>query len=105
MIAKETIYTGSHFSAIAAKLLTNLLWFINAAAIGEALVIGTKSGIDLPTLQKVVINSCGNSWVAKHDIPSIYNGDYDPSLTIKLCCKDLRLINELATNLNVPIEI
>lgn len=105
VIAKETIYTGSHFSAVAAKLLTNLLWFINAVAIGEALVIGAKSGIDLPTLQKVIINSCGNSWVAEHDIPSIYNGSYDPSFTIKLCCKDLRLINELATALNVPIEL
>ncbi|NJO15525.1 MAG: NAD(P)-dependent oxidoreductase [Thioploca sp.] len=105
VIAKEIIYTGSHFSAIAAKLLTNLLWFINAVAIGEALVIGAKSGIDLPTLQKVIINSCGNSWVAEHDIPSIYNGDYDPSFTIQLCCKDLRLISELAANLNVPIEM
>jgi 3-hydroxyisobutyrate dehydrogenase-like beta-hydroxyacid dehydrogenase len=105
VIAKETIYTGSHFSAISAKLLTNLLWFINAVSIGEALVIGAKSGIDLPTLQKVIANSCGNSWVAEHDIPSIYNGNYDPSFTTKLCCKDLRLINELATSLNVPIEM
>nr|VFK02984.1 MAG: 3-hydroxyisobutyrate dehydrogenase [Candidatus Kentron sp. H]VFK03299.1 MAG: 3-hydroxyisobutyrate dehydrogenase [Candidatus Kentron sp. H]VFK05937.1 MAG: 3-hydroxyisobutyrate dehydrogenase [Candidatus Kentron sp. H] len=105
IIAKEIIYTGSHLSAISAKLLTNLLWFINAASIGEALVIGAKSDIDLPTLQKVIINSCGNSWVAEHDIPSIYNGDYDKSFTTKLCCKDLRLINELAASINIPIEI
>jgi 3-hydroxyisobutyrate dehydrogenase-like beta-hydroxyacid dehydrogenase len=104
-IAKEVIYTGSHFSAIAAKLLTNLLWFIHAAAIGEALILGAKSGIDLPTLEKVILNSCGNSWVASHDIPSIYDGSYDPSFSIRLCCKDLRLINELAAQLNVPIEM
>ena len=104
-IAKEIIYTGDHFSAIAAKLLTNLLWFINAAAIGEALILGAKSGIDLPTLQRVILNSSGNSWVASHDIPSIYNGSYDPSFTTKLCCKDLRLIYELATQLNIPLEI
>jgi 3-hydroxyisobutyrate dehydrogenase len=104
-IAKTTICTGNHFSAIAAKLLTNLLWFVNAAAIGEALILGVKSGIDLPTLQHVILNSCGNSWVASHDIPSIYNGNYDPSFTTKLCCKDLRLIYELATKLNVPLEI
>lgn len=105
IIAKEIIYTGDHFSAIAAKLLTNLLWFINAAAIGEALILGAKSGIDLLTLQRVILNSCGNSWVASHDIPSIYNGSYDPSFTTELCCKDLRLIYELATKLNMPLEI
>ena len=96
---------ASRFSAVAAKLLINLLWFINAASIGEALAIGVKSGIDLPTLRKVIINSCGNSWVAEHDISSIYNGHYDPSFTMKLCCKDLGLIQELSEGLNVPIEM
>jgi 3-hydroxyisobutyrate dehydrogenase len=99
------IHTGDHLSAIAAKLLTNLLWYINAAAIGEALVIGAKSGIDLATLQQVVLNSCGTSWVAEHDIPSIYDGSFDTTFTTRLCCKDLRLISELATQLNVPIEL
>jgi 3-hydroxyisobutyrate dehydrogenase len=63
---------------MSAKLLTNLLWYINAAAIGEALVIGAKSGIELPVLRQVILNSCGTSWVADHDIPSIYDGTFDP---------------------------
>ena len=104
-ISNKVIYTGDHISAISAKLLTNLLWFINAASIAEALILGAKSGINLATLQEVIINSSGNSWVAEHDIPSIYNGSYDHSFTTKQCCKDLRLIYELATHLNVPIEI
>jgi 3-hydroxyisobutyrate dehydrogenase-like beta-hydroxyacid dehydrogenase len=99
------IHTGDHVSAMSAKLLTNLLWYINAVAIGEALVIGAKSGIDLPTLQRVVLNSCGTSWVAEHDIPSIYDGTFDATFTTRLCCKDLRLISELATQLNVPVEL
>ncbi len=104
-IGSVIIYTGDHASAMAAKLLTNLLWYINAAAIGEALVLGAKSGIDLPVLQQVILNSCGTSWVADHDIPSIYDGSFDTTFTTKLCCKDLRLISELATKLNVPVEL
>ena len=104
-IASVVIHTGDHASAMAAKLLTNLLWYINAAAIGEALVLGAKSGIDLPVLQQVILNSCGTSWVADHDIPSIYDGTFDPTFTTKLCTKDLRLISELATKLNVPVEL
>jgi 3-hydroxyisobutyrate dehydrogenase len=104
-IGDVIIHTGDHFSAMSAKLLTNLLWYINAVAIGEALVIGAKSGIELPVLQQVVLNSCGTSWVADHDIPSIYAGTFDTTFTTKLCCKDLRLISELATGLNVPLEL
>jgi 3-hydroxyisobutyrate dehydrogenase len=104
-ISTVTIHTGDHFSAISAKLLTNLLWYINAAAIGEALVLGARSGIALPVLHQVVLNSCGTSWVADHDIPSIYDGSFDPTFTTRLCTKDLRLISELATRLNVPVEL
>ena len=104
-IGSVIIHTGDHASAMAAKLLTNLLWYINAAAIGEALILGAKSGIDLPVLQQVILNSCGTSWVADHDIPSIYDGTFDATFTTKLCTKDLRLISELATTLNVPIEL
>jgi 3-hydroxyisobutyrate dehydrogenase len=104
-IGNVIIYTGSQFTAVSAKLLTNLLWYINAVAIGEAMVLGAKSGIELRTLQKVILNSCGTSWVADHDIPSIFNGTFDETFTTKLCVKDLRLIYELATKLNVPIEL
>ena len=104
-IGTTIIHTGDHVSAMSAKLLTNLLWYINAVAIGEALVLGAKSGIELDVLQQVVLNSCGTSWVAEHDIPSIYDGSFDPSFTTRLCTKDLRLISELATTLNVPIEL
>ena len=104
-IATTVIHTGDQFSAMAAKLLTNLLWYINAAAIGEALVLGAKAGIELPVLQQVVLNSCGTSWVAEHDIPAIFDGSFDPTFSTRLCCKDLRLISELATGLNVPIEL
>jgi len=104
-IASTIIHTGEHTSAMAAKLLTNMLWFINAVAIGEALVLGAKSGIELSVLRQVILHSCGTSWVAEHDIPSVYDGSFDPSFTTRLCTKDLRLISELARQLNVPIEL
>jgi 3-hydroxyisobutyrate dehydrogenase/2-hydroxy-3-oxopropionate reductase len=104
-IASTVIHTGDQLTAVSAKLLTNLLWYINAAAIGEALVLGVKAGIGLTTLQQVVLNSCGTSWVAEHDIHSIYDGSFDPSFTTRLCVKDLRLIAELADRFGVPIEV
>jgi 3-hydroxyisobutyrate dehydrogenase-like beta-hydroxyacid dehydrogenase len=101
-IATQVIHTGDHASAIAAKLLTNYLWFINAVAIGEAMILGAAGGIDPLTLQQVILHSCGTSWVASHDMGSILAGTYDPTFTLALCQKDLRLIAEISAHLGVP---
>ena len=74
------------------KLVTNQIWFINAAAIGEALVLGKKAGVELPVLWEAMKNSVADSFVTRHDVPSIFAGHYDPSFTLDLCCKDLALI-------------
>jgi 3-hydroxyisobutyrate dehydrogenase-like beta-hydroxyacid dehydrogenase len=78
------------------KLVMNQIWFINAAAIGEALVLGKKAGVELPVLWDAMKNSVADSFVVRHDVPSILAGDYDPSFTLDLCCKDLGLIGSLS---------
>ena len=49
------------------------------------------------TVWEAIKGSAGNSWVAEHDVPSVFRGDYDPSFSLELCCKDLRLIHEVAS--------
>jgi 3-hydroxyisobutyrate dehydrogenase-like beta-hydroxyacid dehydrogenase len=85
-----------HGNGATIKLLTNLLWFVSAAAIGEGLMMGAKAGIPLDTVWEAIKSSAGNSWVAQHDVPSIFAGHYDPSFSLALCCKDLGLINQVA---------
>jgi len=104
-MGEKVFHAGPLGAGLAAKLLTNLLWFINAVAIGEGLMLGAKAGIELTTLWEIIKASAGNSWVAEHDVPSIFRGDYDPSFTLYLCCKDLRLITEMGRNLGVPLEL
>ena len=51
------------------KLITNQMWFINAAAIGEALALGKKAGVELPVVWEALKNSVGDSFVTRHDVP------------------------------------
>lgn len=87
------------------KLITNQVWFINAAAIGESLVLGKKAGVDLLVLWDALKNSVGDTFVVRHDVPSIFDGHYDPSFTLDLCCKDLRLIKELGEQTQTPMDL
>lgn len=77
------------------KLVTNQLWFIASAAIGEGFATGMANGVDLGTLWYAIKESVGDSFVARHDAPSIFAGHYDPSFSLDLCLKDLGLIQEL----------
>jgi 3-hydroxyisobutyrate dehydrogenase-like beta-hydroxyacid dehydrogenase len=80
------------------KLVTNQLWFVAAAAIGEGFALGMANGVELPVLYRAICDSVGDSFVARHDAPSIFAGHYDPSFTLDLCLKDLGLIEELQQN-------
>jgi 3-hydroxyisobutyrate dehydrogenase-like beta-hydroxyacid dehydrogenase len=96
VLGEKIFYVGKPGNGATIKLLTNLLWFTHAAVIGEALMLGAKADIPLETVAEAIQSSAGNSWVAQHDIPSIFAGHYDPSFSLALCCKDLDLVNQIA---------
>lgn len=104
-ISAKSIYSGPLGTGNVVKLVTNQLWFIHAAAIGEGLMLGKKAGVDLITLWEAIRSSVGTSFVAEHDIPSIFAGHYDPSFTLDLCVKDLGLIMDLGQAVGAPIPL
>ena len=87
------------------KLVTNYLWFAHAAVIGEGLLLGKQAGVSLDVLWHAIKHSVGDSFVARHDAPSIFAGHYDPSFTLALCLKDLRLCNDLARRGGIPTPV
>ena len=96
VVGEKIFHVGQPGNGATVKLLTNLLWFVSAATIGEALMLGGKAGVPLETVWEAIKSSAGNSWVAEHDVPSIFAGHYDPSFSLALCVKDLTLINDIA---------
>ena len=63
------------------------------------------NGVDLGSLWYAIKESVGDSFVARHDAPSIFAGHYDPSFSLDLCVKDLGLITELSAQVatNLPL--
>src|SRR2546427_402113 len=55
----RVLYMGPSGAGSVTKLITNQLWFIHAAAIGEALVLGKASGVDLKLLWEGMKGSAG----------------------------------------------
>jgi len=100
-----TIRCGPLGTGNVVKLVTNQLWFIHAAALGEGFAVGMANGVSLDTLWHAIKESVADSFVARHDAPSIFAGHYDTSFTLALCAKDLRLTNELAQNVGTDLPM
>lgn len=85
-------YMGPKGAGAVTKLASNQLWAIHATAMGEALTMGVKSGVELKRLWPALSLGASDSWCLHHDAPSVFAGHYDPSFTLDLCLKDLGLI-------------
>lgn len=101
----EVIHCGPLGSGNVVKLVTNQLWFIAAAAIGEGFATGIANGVELGVLWNAIKNSVGDSFVVRHDAPSIFAGHYDPSFSLDLCLKDLGLIGELGQQVQAELPM
>lgn len=86
---------GGYGNGYVAKLVNNQLWKIHATAIGEAMVLAKKAGLEPDLWWEVMKGGAADSFVLQHDVPSIFAGHYDPSFRLELALKDLDLIQDL----------
>lgn len=96
---------GGYGNGYVAKLVNNQLWFIHAAAIGEAMVAAKVAGLDPDVWWAAMKGGAAESFVMDHDVPSILAGHYDPSFRLALCLKDLHLIDELLQEVGTRDEL
>jgi len=98
-------HVGDHGAGYTTKLLVNLLWFGEAVAVGEALLLARRAGIDLDVLQSALGRSAAASDFVRRDLSALLGGDYLESFGIDRCCEELAAVVALADELAVPFEL
>jgi 3-hydroxyisobutyrate dehydrogenase len=99
-------HLGSHGAGYTVKLLLNLLWFIEAVAVGEVLSVGVRAGVALEQLHGALVGSPANSVFLERDVRMVLDdGDYDDAFPMRLVTKDLGLAVDLAREAGVPAEL
>jgi 3-hydroxyisobutyrate dehydrogenase len=99
------LHVGGNGAGYTVKLLVNLLWFGQAVATAEALLIGGRAGIDLDVLRHALGASAASSAFIDHDLDALLDGDYLTSFGLDRCCEELSAVIELARELGVPCEL
>lgn len=100
--SKKVFYLGSQGNAVKMKLVSNMLLAVNMAAVGEALLLSEKSGVDKETALEILENSGGESRVLKMKKDTIVSETFEPVFTLKDMVKDLNYASELTTSLSSP---
>jgi len=97
---------GGNGTGYTVKLLLNLLWFIESAAVGEVLSVGVRAGVSLDRLHEALVGSPANSVFLERDVRMVLDdGDYDEAFPMRLVTKDLGLAVDLARDVGVPVEL
>ena len=104
-IGHQILHCGEIGKASTLKVVTNYLASINLLALGEALMVCKKYGIDLKTAFEGIKISSGNSFVHETESQVILNGSYDVGFTMDLVCKDVGLFDKLTKKYQIPAEL
>jgi 3-hydroxyisobutyrate dehydrogenase len=101
----RVILLGGIEQAAVTKVVTNMLAFIHLIAVGEALMLCAKGGVDLRAAYEAIAASSGNSFVHETEGQVILNGSYDIGFTMDLACKDAGFALEFGRRFGVPLRL
>lgn len=103
-VASEIIHCGPLGMGQAAKLINNMLSMVNVAMAAEALVLGTKAGLNPKVLYDVVNAGNGASVAWRDRTPQMWQREFEPELPVyaDVAFKDLSLAIETAQEVGAP---
>jgi 3-hydroxyisobutyrate dehydrogenase len=105
VMGRRILHTGPIGSASVLKVVTNYLASVHLVALGEAMMVAKRTGINLATTFEAIRISSGNSFVNETESQVILNGSYNINFTMDLVVKDMSLFEGLAVRSEVPLEL
>ena len=85
------------------KLANQIIVAVNLTALGEALTLAKKAGLDRALTLKALSGGLAGSKCLEQKTPNYLSGAYNPGFKVDLHFKDLGLIMESARALGVPL--
>lgn len=96
-------HVGAPGAGQAVKLCNQLICGINLQGVCEAIALARASGVDLDQMRSVLMGGSAASWMLDKLGPAMIAGDASAGFRIDLMLKDLRLVQEQAQALSVPL--
>ena len=105
MMGSNILFMGGPGCGQLAKLINQLLFDINAAALAEILPMAVKLGLDPEKVGAIVNSGAGRSYASEFFIPRVLKGIFSQGYFMENAYKDLVSAAELSANNGIPLPV
>ncbi|RYE11134.1 MAG: NAD(P)-dependent oxidoreductase [Hyphomicrobiales bacterium] len=105
LIASTVLHMGPVGNGQLTKLVNQLLFDINAAALAEILPMAAKLGLDPAKVGAVVNSGTGRSYASECFVPGILKGQFNAGYPMAAAYKDLVAAAEIAAHARIPLPV
>ncbi len=102
-LGKNVVHAGALGAGGFTKLCNQIVVALNIAAVGEALTLGVKAGLDPQVIFEAIRGGLAGSTVMEAKVPMIIARNFKPGFKIKLHHKDLNNALSTAKDLGVSL--
>ena len=103
--ARITVMGDDIGAGYTTKLLANTLWFGQAIAVAEALLVGQAQGLELGALRDALDGSAAGSVFISEHLPALFDGDYLATFGIDRVVEELEAVRDLAAAAATPASL
>ncbi len=104
-MAGSVVLVGEIGAGNITKLCNQIIVAINISAVGEALILARKAGVDPELVYKAIRGGLAGSTVLDAKAPLILDRKFDPGFRIKLHMKDLKNVLDTSHSLGIPLPL
>ena len=104
-IGNLVLYVGRTGSGQLVKLVNQLLFNINVAAVAEILPMAAKLGLDPEKVVQVATSGTGRSFAVEFFAPRILEGKFQEGYALKNAYKDMVSAAEICAHYRIPLPL
>lgn len=104
-MASQIVHMGDVGSGQLSKLINQLLFDINCAALAEIMPMAVRLGLDAKKITSIVNGGTGRSHASECFLPTVLQGDFANGYPLKHAYKDLIHGAELSAQLGIPLPV
>ncbi len=104
-MANHIVYMGEAGSGQLAKMINNVIFNCNIAALAEVLPMAVKLGLDPENIADVIHNGSGQSFASDIFISNVLEDCFDKGYPLELAYKDMRNAMELSALKEIPLPM
>jgi 3-hydroxyisobutyrate dehydrogenase-like beta-hydroxyacid dehydrogenase len=104
-MGKEIVHMGDVGKGQLAKMINNIIYNSNLAALAEVLPMAVKLGLDPERIGLVINSGSGRSFASEAFIPNILEGIFNKSYPMEHAYKDLLHAMEISAQKKIPLPL